>query len=256
MFDQQFALKFEEFKGSAANTPFLRKGMPTMHSEKQSRTSDQLRGNGAAPPPKSSPFTAEPEPALEPVEKRSSIFEDAAAIEIDISDDMGGGAVEPTSVPVKRPDKHWWFMATSDPSLLLRAFVYTDRDERETYYILPSIRSLLEGFFRFVELTPCITRQGTPFIFPVPLPNDTSRKGGSRSWNDSSRACAERARHGFVRMESDLQAQSYRIRIAKEGLPPPVWPDWDRVKWLDLAFKNKIIDRPDHIIIRQLAEGM
>ena len=46
---------------------------------------------------------------------------------------------------------------------------------------------------------------------------------------------------------------AYEIFEAMGKLPEPNWPDEGFNELLEIAFKNRIINSPDHIVIQQLA---
>ena len=64
------------------------------------------------------------------------------------------------------------------------------REERETYAVTPVIASALPGEVRLVDLRLCVSRSGTIFLWPVPLPTPDGREN---AWRQSARAGAELA---------------------------------------------------------------
>ena len=45
---------------------------------------------------------------------------------------------------------------------------------------------------------------------------------------------------------------AYEIHAAEGIMDEPKWPEMSKDEILDIAFKNKIIDRLDHFVLKQL----
>jgi hypothetical protein len=94
-----------------------------------------------------------------------------------------------------------------------------------------------------------INRQGTPFFWPVRLP---ASDGRDLDWWKSSREAAERAMRSWVRVRANMNLGAYDIFVAASEIPDPEWPTlgfWELIK---IAFKDHLIDRVDHPIIKRL----
>jgi hypothetical protein len=60
------------------------------------------------------------------------------------------------------------------------------------------------------------------------------------------------AKDYWVRVESNKAINAYDINQATAALPDPVWPATTMEELVKVAFRGKIIDNPDHPVIRAL----
>ena len=79
-------------------------------------------------------------------------------------------------VPVRKPNRREFVRVHPNADMCLFTGVYVDKEERETYLVLPALRLELVGELSAVTLTTAITRQGVVFLWPVPMPDETGRR--------------------------------------------------------------------------------
>jgi hypothetical protein len=186
----------------------------------------------------------------EPPPPSTSIFDNLDSLRLDINASLTGTIEHLAHVPVRRPKKTEFFRAHADDDRTLAASVFTDDEDRETYFLAPSVRPLLVDHLRPVLLTTCINTARVLFFWPVPLPQESS--GGGRAWGETARQAAALARDSWVRIVADMNLGAYRIHKAEGALADPVWPDRSLSELLQIAFKDRIINDADHPIIRKL----
>ena len=63
---------------------------------------------------------------------------------------------------------------------------------------------------------------------------------------------ASNAELSWTRMQANMTLGAYEIFSAEGELSEPEWPELSIDELLEIAFKNKIIDRPDHLVLLQL----
>lgn len=150
-------------------------------------------------------------------------------------------------VPVKKPGKTDFFRA--HPDSFFDTYLIELKDEGEHYFATPAIAQLLSEFIRPARLRYCITRQGTPFVWPLKLPRDDRRRDG---WARSAMEAAREAETKWVRIAANKAWGIYECFEALAKLGDPVWLDepWETV--LDTALRDSIIDSEDHPVVRQL----
>jgi hypothetical protein len=186
----------------------------------------------------------EEEPMPKPAK---SLFHDLSALRRDGSD-MSRGAVEVlTHIPVRKPNRHEFIRV--HPEYILDTTVFTDKEERESYLVAPRMRGELVGEARPVLLVPTISRQSALFIWPVPLPSEDGRRN---AWTDTAQEAMRLAQEHWVRLMADMGQGLYRIYLAEGQLSDPVWPDKPFEELLEIAFKDRVIDSPDHPVVRRL----
>jgi hypothetical protein len=140
-----------------------------------------------------------------------------------------------------------------DPVMSLEASIYEDKEEREVYFVPPPFRHLLVGYLAPVMIVVAINRQGTLFLWPIKLNVDEGMgRGGGRAWNETSMAGAEMGRTSWVQLFADMSLGAYRIRRAEGELPDPTWPSYSLNDLLKIGFKDRIIDYPEHPVVRRL----
>jgi len=180
----------------------------------------------------------------------TNIFSNLDALRLSDTDPASlTGAREILShVPVRKPTRHEFFRVHPDPQMALESTIYVDKAERETFFVTPAMRGALLGETRPVLLTTAITTQRVVLIFPVNLPVD----GRTNAWNDTTLEAVKLAKMGWIRMAADLRLGSYRVYKAEGELPDPEWPVQSFSELLEIAFRGRIVDTPNHAILRRL----
>jgi hypothetical protein len=198
-----------------------------------------------APPPDKS--------STETVEARvnaGSVFCDLASLRLSEADtaSLTGTRELLSHVPVRKPGPHEFFRVHPDPKMSLTTTVFVDKQERETFFVEPKMRGALIGETKPALLTTAVTTQGVVLIFPVYLPID----GRTYPWWEAAREAAELAKTNWIRMVADMRLGAYRIYKAEGELPEPDWPEQSFAELLDIAFRDRIIGRMDHPVVRRL----
>ncbi len=152
-------------------------------------------------------------------------------------------------VPVGRPDRAKFFRVLDDDTFTLRVFLYEDKATNDMYIVLPFVQPLLGSLARPAQLHAAIDRTDNPFLIPVILP---SEDGQWNSWHESLSQGVEMAKDHWVRLVANKSISAYDINQATAALPDPVWPDTTMEELIKVAFRGKIIDNPDHPVIRAL----
>src|SRR3954447_4883118 len=176
-----------------------------------------------------------------------SVFHDLAALRLDGANTSVGAVEVLTHVPVRKPNRHEFFRV--HPDYRLDTTVFTDKEERESYFVTPPMRAALVGEARPVILVLAITRQNALFIWPVPLPGEDGRRN---AWTDTAQEAMRLAQEHWVRLMPDMGLGAYRIYRAEGQLSDPVWPDKPFEELLEIAFRDRVIDSPDHPVVRRL----
>jgi hypothetical protein len=155
-----------------------------------------------------------------------------------------------TTVPVRRPNKQDFVRIHPDLNYCLGPTGIIElKEDRETYLVLPSMANILQGEFAFATLYTAITRQGVLFIWPVKLPGPD---GKHNPWHQSAAEAAERAKSRWVRMTSNMHLGAYEIFESSGNWSDPEWPELPFQEILKIAFRGRIVDKPDHPLFRRL----
>jgi hypothetical protein len=183
------------------------------------------------------------------VDQALGIFANLNALEVTPTSQIGAREIL-SCVPVRRPKNNEFVMVHPDPGYSLTTIVFEDKDEGETYFVAPEVRSLMIACTATKMLVLAVNQVGTSFIWPVPVDDEYSHKN---NWNESARAGYHEAKkQKWVKLVGDRTAGQYRLYIAEGELPPPRWPDKSFAELLSIAFNNRKIDHVDHPIIRAM----
>lgn len=189
---------------------------------------------------------AEPPPQA----PKKSIFANLDRLRLSMAMPEGAKEVH-VRLPVRKPQRQEFFRVHPNPDMALTTAVFEEKETREIYCVAPE---MMDTFSMLGDLTPVTlmlakTRQGALLMVPFKLPTDTAVTSG---WFDTALHAAERAKTKWVRMASDMALGGYRVYEAESTLDDPEWPDQPLNELLELAFKNKVIDSPDHPVFNKL----
>lgn len=156
-----------------------------------------------------------------------------------------------TTVPVRKPKRTEFFRV--HPSYVLDTYLL-ERDtgmEKETYLTTPEVQHLVASELRQQRLFTAITKNGVVFLWPVKLPSDENDR--MRRTADSALQAAEQAKNLWVKLAWNRYLGAYEIFRAKGDLGDPQWPDKSFRDLIEIAFRNNLIDREDHPVIKELS---
>jgi hypothetical protein len=155
-----------------------------------------------------------------------------------------------TTVPVRKPTRQEFVRVRPDSAFWLTPAATIDlKDDHEVYLVRPDILPAVPGEFATVTLFTTMSRQGTLFLWPVRLPETDGRKN---EWHRSAAEGAERAMKKWVRVTASMSLGAYEIFEASGELPEPAWPEHSFQEILKIAFRDRLIDRPDHPLVQRL----
>ena len=154
-----------------------------------------------------------------------------------------------TTIPVRKPSPQDFVRVHPDPAYRENFPIIDLKDDREEYIVVADLVPLLIGEFVTKTLFTAINRQGTVFFWPVRLP---SPDGKNLDWWRSSREAAELAMKSWIRVRANMNLGAYDIFEAESVIPDPEWPQlgfWELIK---IAFRDHLVDRIDHPVIKRL----
>ena len=154
------------------------------------------------------------------------------------------------TVPVRKPNRQDFVRVHPDAAYrATEVGIIELRDEQETYLVSRAVAGDLEREFTLVTLFLAINRQGVLFLWPVKLPG---HDGKHNEWHRSAGEAAHVAMKHWVRVIANMSLGAYETFVAEADLPDPTWPDRPFSEILEIAFRDRLIDRPDHPLIKQL----
>ena len=152
-----------------------------------------------------------------------------------------------TTVPVRKPNKTQWVRVHPEKKMDAMLLKYGEKDE-DLYFVEPELQAEVEQLARAHRLVLAIDRQGDPFLWPIVIPNETDSLG----WHVSAMEAASNAELEWTKIQANKNIGAYEILFAEGDLEDPEWPELSLDELLEIAFKNKIINRPDHLVLLQL----
>jgi hypothetical protein len=156
----------------------------------------------------------------------------------------------PMTIPVGRPPNSVFFRV--HPAAEYRVAVgLVVLDQGEKYLVRSSLQAQLaeEPVFRCSTLYSYVTRSGSLGLWDIKLPGPD---GTLDSWNSSAAEIARQAMTTWARVVSNREAGGYDFLVPEMLLPDPEWPSLSLAEILSIAFRGKLIDTPDHAVLRQL----
>lgn len=156
------------------------------------------------------------------------------------------------TVPVRKPKPREFFRVHPDPAYVLDTVVLERETgtDKESYIVAPSLRQELTQELRQVRLFTVMTKAGTVLLWPVRLPGDGA--AFLRRISDSALQVAEQAKTAWVRTMWNRDLGAYDLKLAVSDHGCPQWPDKTFRDLIKIAFRDNLIDRLDHPVIREL----
>lgn len=158
-----------------------------------------------------------------------------------------------TTVPCRKPSNQIFIRVHPDEAWSMTAAVLQLKEDGECYLVLPELYVELAQEVRPKMLYTGMTRDGNPFLWPVNMPGDDGRLD---SWSQSAHTAANLAKKNWVRLVANRTVGAYDVMQATNLVEEPVWPELTFGGLINLAFRDKVIDSTNHVIVRRLRGEM
>jgi hypothetical protein len=156
-----------------------------------------------------------------------------------------------TTLPIRKPNKQDFIRVNPDDKYRLTAAFIELKDDRETYLVRPDFApALAENEYFAATIYLCINRQKVLSFWPVKLPGPDGRQIG---WHTSAQDAAVLAMKGWVRVTANMSLGAYEVAAAAGIIPEPEWPEQSMPELLSIAFKGRVIDGPEHPVMKKLS---
>jgi hypothetical protein len=165
---------------------------------------------------------------------------------------LEGGAVRKliTTVPVRKGQE--FVRARPEPSYRETMAFLELKEDREVYIVDLAAVPELQAECYIATLLTAITRTGVLFMWPVRVP---AADGRVNSWHQSAATASQHAMSSWVRIKANTSLGAYEIFEAANSIPDPIWPDMTFGDIYRIAFKGRLINTPDHPVIKRLYGG-
>jgi hypothetical protein len=155
-------------------------------------------------------------------------------------------------VPVRKPNKQKFFRVVQGEEWEVTVPVLELKEEGEYYLVRPEVRDYLIGEIKFVRLNLGYYLDGSTFLIPVPLPDSDSPEKWN-SWHRSLDEVVKNAKTQWVRAIPDKSINGYQLMAANGNFTCPDLPlDMVLSDYVRIGFRDRIIDSPDHVIVKKL----
>jgi hypothetical protein len=153
------------------------------------------------------------------------------------------------TIPTRKPNTQDFVRTHPSEDYRLLARCVDLKDDRELFLVRPEVAHELVGETVVKTLFTAINRQGVLFVWPVSVPALDAKQ---LEWWRSMREAAELAMHSWVRVKANMDLGAYEIFEAGSLMADPVWPEISFQEILRIAFRDRIIDRIDHPVVKRL----
>ncbi len=166
----------------------------------------------------------------------------------DTKEKQGRGQRQQTVVPVRTPDRQWWFRSHRDSAMSVPVdllIVRSGQDEG-TYFLDPDVEfpDELDQYIVPALLTRSITHDGVEFFFLA--------KQSDKSPKQSTRRCVNEARNSWIQMKWNPTTKAYDFAYARQLQREPEWSDKSLDELLEMAFGDNFITCVDHEVVNRL----
>jgi hypothetical protein len=180
----------------------------------------------------------------------ASVFDDLEALRI-TEDDVPTRKEKRllVNVKVRRPGEAQYFRIHPDEDMSWVGWIYVTEKDGAVWYVPPGpAKDELDEVtqkLRRVRLFLCLTKRGAVSFWPV-------SQTDHGSWGASAREIVEIAKTRWIRVISNREEGCYEPFEPEDPIAAPDWPDKELGELLKLAFRGRVIDRPDHPVIEEL----
>jgi hypothetical protein len=153
-----------------------------------------------------------------------------------------------TTVPVRKPNPQDFVRVHPSPEYRAALAVIELKEDREIYLLTPPIARELPGEFAMCMMFTTINRQGVIHLWPVRLP---APDGRTMEWHRSAMDAADMAMRRWIRIKANMSLGAYEI-VEAATTAEPEWPAVTFQELLRIAFRDRLVDRLDHAVIKRL----
>jgi hypothetical protein len=153
-----------------------------------------------------------------------------------------------SEIPVRTPDKKWWFRASTDPTMTLHVEILDIEDgpNEGLYFLHPDVEfpDELQQYAVPALITLCITSDGTLFFYLA--------KQSAKSPKGSTRLIIHEAKSRWIKQQWNPAAKAYDYTYASQLRRAPVWPETPLNELLNKAFGDRFLTDVRHPAITML----
>ena len=157
-----------------------------------------------------------------------------------------------TTIPVRKPGNQEFVRVRSEPAFRETMAFLELKDDREVYIVDLSAVPEIQPETYVATLFTAITRTGVLFCWPVKVP---AADGRVNAWHQTLATAASLAMTRWIRIKANMSLGAYEIFEAESTIPDPIWPDMSFEAIYRIAFRDRLINTPDHPVVKRLHGG-
>jgi hypothetical protein len=168
-----------------------------------------------------------------------------------VAPDFGQAGVKKhlVSIPIGKPGPKDWFRVRPEDEYRSPFCLLTYGDKEDVYFVVPAVAQLLPGRVANFMLYTVMTRQNVLRLWPV---RQADADGRMMECHRTAHQAADMAMEQWTCIVWNGAAKAYDLYTAQAQLDEPRWPEYDFNALLKVAFRERIIRSPDHIVVKQL----
>jgi hypothetical protein len=171
--------------------------------------------------------------------------------------------VVPVNMSARRPPDNAYFQCHPDPAQRMDASLLFDKEEKDTYFVGPTMMNhqlVVPRLRRVTIATTYLWPSGQIHLWPVPFPK--VGKGSVKCWKTARRAFEiasglatdlDPPGPHWAQLCWNAELQDYDLATAEGINSSPIWPEGLKLSdSLKLGFRDKTIVDEEHPYMRQL----
>ena len=182
-------------------------------------------------------------------EQAQDAFSDLKALDEMTRTDAVPTKPQLVSVRVGRPPKDTFVRC--HPTHVIALYLYKDEESGESYLLPPSLAEVAQQdqVFKKRQLRLAVTVQGAVFLWETAMRGEETN---SNQWILSAWNAQDTALDKWIRVVANRQNASYDVMSSESDLGEPVYLEEQFEEILRVAFRGKVIETRDHLILKKL----
>ena len=154
-----------------------------------------------------------------------------------------------TTVPIRKPGPQDFIRVHPSPGYRETLALLDLKEDREVFIVNLNAVPELQGECFIATVFTCITRTNVLFMWPIRVP---ATDGRTNNWHASAASAAQLAMGRWIRIRANMNLGAYELYEAENSIPDPEWPEMAFEQLYRIAFKDRLINGPDHPVIKRL----
>jgi hypothetical protein len=173
---------------------------------------------------------------------------DLAALRLPQSFIEIAGVQKRSAIRLGKPPKHSFFRVHPGLDFQFPTRLLEFGESKDAYLVSPQLVESIATLLRAVVLRIYITRESVVGIWPLAFPDQLR----PNRWHTSALDLVRASETNWVRMAANQAVGAYDFVAALGDLKDPIWPAASFEETIREAFKDRLIEGPEHPVLRAL----